>query len=316
MRVSHGDCGQGSCGYGILDKSKWPYWSVGALSTSNIHYGQGPVRGCGECFEVECQQSGGQFAGRCNQDSKARSVTMMISDSCPECEGDHLDIQALTFNKMAPMALGRIDIKYRRVACQVPQNLNVIVDENRGAGGWIRLQVKDAANRGSVKNVQIKGSNSNWQTLNNVWGASWETGQVPATPLDFRIQDDQGIDVTAYSVIKSNGQTGTLPTGVNFQIGTGSNQSLPSFASGSSAGPPVSAFEGPPQSGCVSAFSTDDSTSSSDGCGQSSGSPPSPSPPPPSSSGSSFKSKPSPPPPPPPPPPYNSKGRRLGSVQA
>ena len=47
MRVSHVDCGQGSCGYGILDKSKWPYWSVGALSTSNIYYGQGPVRGCG-----------------------------------------------------------------------------------------------------------------------------------------------------------------------------------------------------------------------------------------------------------------------------
>ena len=43
------------------------------------------------------------------------------------------------------MALGRIDIKYRRVACQVPQNLNVIVDQNRGAGGWIRLQVKVCA---------------------------------------------------------------------------------------------------------------------------------------------------------------------------
>ena len=48
----------------------------------------------------------------------------------------------------------------------------------------------------SVKNVQVKGSNSNWETLNNVWGASWETGQVPATPLDFRIQDDQGVDVS------------------------------------------------------------------------------------------------------------------------
>lgn len=43
---------------------------------------------------------------------------------------------------MAPMALGRIDIQYRRVECQVPSDLNVIVDENRGAGGWIRLQVK------------------------------------------------------------------------------------------------------------------------------------------------------------------------------
>ena len=51
---------------------------------------------------------------------------------------------------MAPMALGRIDIKYRRVACQVPQNLNVIVDQNRGAGGWIRLQVKVGASFGSA----------------------------------------------------------------------------------------------------------------------------------------------------------------------
>ena len=47
------------------------------------------------------------------------------------------------------------------------------------------------------------------------------------------------VQVTAYSVIKSNGQTGTLPTGVNFQIGSGSNQSLPSFASGSSAVSPL-----------------------------------------------------------------------------
>lgn len=38
---------QGSCGYGKLDKSKYPYWSVGALSTSNHFYQEGPVKGCG-----------------------------------------------------------------------------------------------------------------------------------------------------------------------------------------------------------------------------------------------------------------------------
>ena len=38
---------QGSCGYGLLDKEKWPLWSVGALSTSNMFYEQGPVQGCG-----------------------------------------------------------------------------------------------------------------------------------------------------------------------------------------------------------------------------------------------------------------------------
>ena len=37
--------------------------------------------------------------------------------------------------------------------------------------------------------------------------------------------------VTAYSVITANGQTGTLPTGVNFQIGSGSPGSAPSSSS-------------------------------------------------------------------------------------
>ena len=56
--------------------------------------------------------------------------------------------------------------------------------------------MQDAANRGAIKTVQIKGPNTDWQTLNNVWGASWETGQVPETPLDIRVQDDTGIDVS------------------------------------------------------------------------------------------------------------------------
>lgn len=84
-----------------------------------------------QCFEVQCLQNNGQFAvrlhatnlhlpsvwvqsihvpciaaagqaltlscmrvqGRCNSDPNARSVTIMITDSCPECEADHLDLQ-------------------------------------------------------------------------------------------------------------------------------------------------------------------------------------------------------------------------------
>ena len=54
---------------------------------------------------------------------------------------------------------------------------------------------QDTAGRGSVKLVQIKGTNSNWTSLNNYWGAAWETGQVPEPPLDLRIQDDVGVEV-------------------------------------------------------------------------------------------------------------------------
>ncbi len=42
-------------------------------------------------------ESGICMQGRCNQDPNSRSVNIMITDSCPQCEGDHLDIQVSTF---------------------------------------------------------------------------------------------------------------------------------------------------------------------------------------------------------------------------
>lgn len=41
-----------------------------------------------------------------------------------------------------------------------------------------------------------------------------------------------GVQVTAYSVITANGETGIMPTGVNFQIGGGSPQSGPAPSEG------------------------------------------------------------------------------------
>ena len=45
--------------------------------------------------------------GRCSKDPNQRSVTVTITDVCPECETDHIDMQALTFNKVLarPMSL-------------------------------------------------------------------------------------------------------------------------------------------------------------------------------------------------------------------
>ena len=43
--------------------------------------------------------------------------------------------------QIAPMLNGRIDIKYRRVQCTPPANINVQIDGNSGTGGWLRLSV-------------------------------------------------------------------------------------------------------------------------------------------------------------------------------
>ncbi|KAL0054873.1 hypothetical protein WJX82_003597 [Trebouxia sp. C0006] len=133
----------GSCGYGDLSKTAYPFWSVAALSTQNQFYLAGPADGCGECFEIQCLNSGGQFA-------------------------------ALTFNKIAPMLNGRIDIQYRRVECTPP----VPVKTNGGSGG--------------VKTVQVKGPNSGWEGLSNTFGAEWEIPNQPSLPIDLHVISDSG----------------------------------------------------------------------------------------------------------------------------
>lgn len=63
--------------------------------------------------------------------------------------------------------------------------------------------LQDAANRGSVQSVQVKGPGTEWQELNNVWGASWETSEVPSGPLDLHIYDDVGVDVRTRPLVTS-----------------------------------------------------------------------------------------------------------------
>ena len=67
-----------------------------------------------------------------------------LQAACPSAAGepDHLDIQALTFNKIAPIEAGRIDIRYRQVECVPPADINIEVDVNTPGGGWIRMYVE------------------------------------------------------------------------------------------------------------------------------------------------------------------------------
>ena len=56
--------------------------------------------------------------GRCNQDPNARSITIMITDSCPECEPDHIDIQARLL--CLPLSLLALVPYMSTAACEGP----------------------------------------------------------------------------------------------------------------------------------------------------------------------------------------------------
>lgn len=53
--------------------------------------------------------------GRCNADSNARTVTVMITDSCPECGADHMDTQ-VRCKQHACTAAALIEIAFFKLA--------------------------------------------------------------------------------------------------------------------------------------------------------------------------------------------------------
>lgn len=93
---------QGACGYGSIPKDVYPYFSVAALSPSNHYYQSDPLKGCGQCFQIQCEDGRNGKGSVCKTDSQGEplSILVMISDVCPECEANHLDVQSLAFGKV------------------------------------------------------------------------------------------------------------------------------------------------------------------------------------------------------------------------
>jgi expansin (peptidoglycan-binding protein) len=63
---------------------------------------------------------GSQVCGECVAvDGPGGSVTVRIVDRCPECESGHLDLSMEAFALIAEVELGRVDITWRVVPCDV-----------------------------------------------------------------------------------------------------------------------------------------------------------------------------------------------------
>jgi hypothetical protein len=127
----------GSCKLGRNIPSHY----VSAINTDG-GYDYGLTNLCGQCFEVMCvagRQRGlsesllGPWAGCV--DSGAKSVTVMITDSCPChhsnpsnqrwcCTGEgpgsarHLDLSYLAFDAIAIRHRGVVDVKWRKADCK------------------------------------------------------------------------------------------------------------------------------------------------------------------------------------------------------
>lgn len=225
----------GSCGYGVIPVSTYPYLSIGALATESEAYKNGPVEGCGTCYQISCVNNDTQLENKCNNDWQTQSITIMITDSCPECAKNQFDIQAQSFGRLAPEINGRIAIKYRRVTCTPNENIKVIISGNN-AGAWLRVFITNIAGSAGIKQVNIRSSNSNspWLSMSNIFGGSWEIWTQPPQPSDLEILTDDNQSAILYNVITKDGsgsintntQISNVPLLWNFPISSSFNPSI------------------------------------------------------------------------------------------
>jgi len=119
IATSYDATGAGNCGFdatpGDLD--------VAAIDTAD--YANSAA--CGACVHIKGPNG---------------DVTVRIVDSCPGCDGNHLDLSKSSFAKLAPVEKGRIDITFQTVACNVTGNLAFHFKDG-SSKYWTAIQVRN-----------------------------------------------------------------------------------------------------------------------------------------------------------------------------
>jgi len=82
---------------------------------------------CGACAEVDGPQG---------------TVTVRITDSCPECPSGHLDLSKEAFAKISPVDAGRVTTQWRLVSCVVQGPVRYRIKEG-SSEWWAAIQVRN-----------------------------------------------------------------------------------------------------------------------------------------------------------------------------
>ena len=62
--------------------------------------------------------------------------------------------------------------------------------------------LQEVGGTGSITAIQVKGPESDWEGMDNKWGAAWEIVHAPTYPLDIHLTNDQGQEVQRSSHAK------------------------------------------------------------------------------------------------------------------
>lgn len=152
---------------------------VAALNTTDYQGSQT----CGACVSVQGPKG---------------SVTVRIVDRCPGCAQGHIDLSQQAFAKIADVALGVVQVKWKIVACSVTGPIRYHF-KSGSSQWWTAIQVRN--HRWPIKSLEAKLSSGAFsslprQTYNYFVAAS---GLGPG-PYTLRVTDVLGHALTDTSI--------------------------------------------------------------------------------------------------------------------
>jgi expansin (peptidoglycan-binding protein) len=152
---------------------------------------------CGTCIDVT---------------GPSGSVRVRVVDLCPECDAGHLDLSREAFGQIAAMELGRVDITWQMVSCEVTGPVSYRYKDGANIW-WTAVQVLN--HRLPIESMEYsKDDGSTWQPMQRMdynyflteSGFGDGSTQVRITAIDGQTLVDELPPVEEYLVTEGTAQ--------------------------------------------------------------------------------------------------------------
>lgn len=134
---------------------------------------------------------GAAWCGACAAvDGPSGSVTVRIVDQCPGCAEGDLDLSPEAFERISPLAAGRVPITWRFVPCEVSGAMRYHFKDGSNPF-WTAIQVRN--HRHAIATLEAKVGDA-YQAIPRVdYNYFVAEGGLGEGPLDLRVTDVHGI---------------------------------------------------------------------------------------------------------------------------
>jgi expansin (peptidoglycan-binding protein) len=152
---------------------------------------------------------GSAVCGACAAiDGPDGSVTVRIVDRCPECARGDIDMSPQAFERIAPIAAGRVPISWRYVACE-PAGAIVYHFKEGSNQWWTAVQIRN--HRHPIDTLEFQAGDGSFRAVPRESYNYFveETGMGPG-PYTFRVTDVLGnvVEDTGVPLVENGESTG------------------------------------------------------------------------------------------------------------